>query len=221
MLYAWNENFVLPLSHDEVVHGKGSLLHKMPGDFWQQFANLRLLYGHMYAQPGKKLLFMGGEFAQRNEWYHATSLDWDLLQHAPHQGVQAWVRDLNHLYRQQPALHRGDTHPGGFDWVDCRDWEHCVVSLLRTQPGEAGAPRFEDCVVAVFNFTPVVREAYRVGVPRGGRFTERLNSDADVYGGSGVGNGGAVEAEPTPWHDRPFSLSLTLPPLGVLFLQPA
>jgi len=220
MLYAWNENFVLPLSHDEVVHGKGSLLHKMPGDFWQQFANLRLLFGHMYAQPGKKLIFMGGELAQRNEWYHATSLDWDLLQHAPHQGIQAWVRDLNHLYRQQPALHRGDTHPGGFDWVDCRDWEHCVVSLLRTQPDKAGSPRFEDCVLAVFNFTPVVRQAYRVGVPRGGRFKERLNSDAAVYGGSGVGNGGAVEAEPTPWHDRPFSLTLTLPPLGVLFLQP-
>ncbi len=219
-LYAWHENFVLPLSHDEVVHGKGSLLHKMPGDDWQKFANLRLLFGHMYAQPAKKLLFMGGEFGQRNEWYFAESLDWHLLEHDSHRGVLAWVRDLNRAYRELPALHTGDANPAGFSWVDCNDSEHSVISLLRTRPDVPAPARYEDCVLVAFNFTPVPRPGYRLGVPRGGRFIERLNSDASAYGGSGVGNGGGVTAEPTPWHGRDFSISLTLPPLGVLFLAP-
>jgi len=218
LLYAWQESYVLPLSHDEVVHGKGSLLGKMPGDDWQRFANLRLLLGHQYAQPAKKLLFMGGEFGQRAEWNFDASLDWHLLEHAPHQGVRRWVQDLNTLYRSAPALHAGDADQQGFRWVDCSDWEQSILSWLRLVPGDAAGERAP--VVVVFNLTPVVRHEYRLGVPRAGRWVERLNSDAACYGGSDVGNLGGVETEPIPFHGFEQSLRLTLPPLGVLFLQP-
>ncbi|MDO8691284.1 MAG: 1,4-alpha-glucan branching protein GlgB [Dehalococcoidia bacterium] len=213
MNYAFSENFVLPLSHDEVVHGKGSLLHKMPGDEWQKFANLRLLLGYMYAQPGKKLLFMGAEFGQRQEWDHDRSLDWSLLQYAPHAGVQAWVKDLNEAYCGQRALHEQDTEPAGFEWIDCSDSENSTLTMLRLgkTPG--------DTVMVVFNFTPAPRHDYRVGAPRGGYWAEILNSDAREYGGSGLGNLGLVAASPLPFHGRPYSMQLTLPPLGCLFLK--
>lgn len=213
MLYAFNENFVLPLSHDEVVHGKGSLLDKMAGDTWQKFANLRLLFGNMYSQPGKKLIFMGCEFGQWREWNHDASLDWHLLQYAPHQGIQRWVGDLNRLYRAEPAMHEGDIEPWGFEWIDCNDTEASVISLLRKGRST------EDLIVIVANYTPVVRENYQIGVPRAGAWTEVLNSDAEVYGGSGLGNLGGVEAAPIACHGRPCMISLTLPPLGIIFLK--
>ena len=212
MLYAFHENFVLPLSHDEVVYGKGSLLNKMPGDDWQRFANLRLLLGYMYAQPGKKLLFMGAEIAQWSEWRHDGSLDWDILQSPLHAGVQKWVGDLNRLYRGAAGLHELDSDPSGFEWIDCNDADASVVSLMRKGRAE------ESALVVVCNFTPVPRQNYRVGVPRGGLWKERLNSDARDYGGSGAGNMGAVEASPLAYHGRHFSLSLSLPPLSILFL---
>lgn len=211
MIYAFHENFVLPLSHDESVYGKGSLLEKMAGDDWQKFANLRALYGYMYAQPGKKLLFMGGEFAQRREWAHDSSLDWELLDYPAHAGVLAWLRDLNRLYRQELALHELDCEPTGFEWIDCDDAESSVVSLLRKGKSTA------NLVLVLCNFTPVPRYGYRLGVPRGGFWREALNSDALEYGGSGVGNLGGVDAEMLPQHGRPFSLLLTLPPLSVSF----
>jgi 1,4-alpha-glucan branching enzyme len=213
MLYAFYENFALPLSHDEVVHGKGSLLGRMPGDDWQKFANLRLLYGYMYAQSGKKLLFMGGEFGQWQEWYHEVSLDWHLLQYAPHAGLQKWVTDLNHTYRGEPALHELDTDPGGFEWIDCSDSQQSTLALLRKGRSTEGL------VLVAANFTPVPRTGFRVGVPREGYWREILNSDASEYGGSGMGNGGGVEAQPVPWHGRPYSLELTLPPLAVVWLR--
>jgi 1,4-alpha-glucan branching enzyme len=212
MLYAFHENFVLPLSHDEVVYGKGSLLNKMPGDDWQRFAGLRLLLGYMYAQPGKKLLFMGGEIAQWSEWRHDGSLDWQILQWPLHAGVQKWVGDLNALYRSAPALHELDSDASGFEWIDCNDADASVVSLMRKGRSD------ESKLVVVCNFTPVPRQNYRVGVPRGGLWKERLNSDARDYGGSGAGNMGAVEASPLACHGRHFSLSLSLPPLSILFL---
>jgi 1,4-alpha-glucan branching enzyme len=212
--YAFSENFVLPLSHDEVVHGKGSIFGKMPGDEWQQFANLRLLYGYMWAHPGKKLLFMGSEFGQRREWQHEESLEWHVLQYPLHAGVQRWVRDLNHLYRRTPALFELDFSPEGFQWVDNGDAESSVISFLRKD--RAGTP-----VLVVCNFTPVVRENYRIGVPRPGHWHERLNSDARDYGGSGQGNLGGVDAAPLPAHGHFHSLSLRLPPLAMLFLTPA
>jgi len=211
MLYAFNENFVLPLSHDEVVHGKSSLLGKMSGDDWQKFANLRALYGYMYAQPGKKLLFMGGEFAQWREWRHDESLDWHLLQHAPHQGMQNWVRDLNHFYRSERSMYELEFTYDGFEWVDCNDAENSVISLIRKGRTTSRV------TLVVMNFTPMPRYNYRVGVPWGGIWREALNSDAAEYGGSGLGNAGAVEAEPIPQHGRPFSLSITLPPLAALY----
>lgn len=211
--YAFSENFVLPLSHDEVVYGKRSLLGKMPGDDWQKFANLRLLLGYMYAHPGKKLIFMGGEFGQRNEWYHERGLDWHLLSHPMHAGVRRWVEDLNSTYASEAALHELDFEQGGFEWVDFRDYEQSVISFERK--GRAG-----EVVLVVCNFTPVPRENYRVGVDRGGRWRELLNSDAVAYGGSGWGNFGSVEAEETESHGRRYSMSLTLPPLGVLYLKP-
>jgi 1,4-alpha-glucan branching enzyme len=215
LLYAWTENFVLPLSHDEVVHGKGSLLDRMPGDEWQRFANLRALYGFMYGHPGKKLLFMGAEFAQSREWSHDRSLDWHLLEAGPyHRGVQNLVRDLNRLHRAEPALHELDVDPAGFAWIDCADWEQSVVSFLRRARDGA------DCVVVACNFTPVPRRPYRVGVPRPGYYRELVNTDAAVYGGGDVGNEGGVWAEPTPWQGQPHSILVTLPPLGVLFLKP-
>jgi len=213
LLYAFTENFVLPLSHDEVVHRKRALLAKMPGDNWQKFANLRTLFSYQWTQPGKKLLFMGGEFGQWNEWNYRSSLDWHLLQWEPHAGLQRYVRDLNRLYRAQPALHQVDFEPAGFEWLDFADASASVISYLR----RARDP--SDFVVVVLNFTPVVRTNYRIGVPAPGYYRELLNSDAAVYGGSNVGNAGGVWAEAVPWHGRPFSLNLTLPPLAVLILK--
>ena len=212
--YAFHENFVLPLSHDEVVHGKGSLIGKMAGDEWQQFANLRLLYGYMWGHPGKKLLFMGSEFGQKREWQHDESLEWHVLQYPLHAGVQRWVRDLNNLYRATAALYQLDFSNAGFEWVDCNDSDTSVISFLRRD-------RSGGLVLVVCNFTPVVRTGYRVGVPRGGRWRECLNSDAREYGGGGVGNAGRVDAEAGGAHGRPFVLTLTLPPLAALLLQPA
>jgi len=214
ILYAFSENFILPLSHDEVVHGKCSLLGKMPGDDWQRFANLRLLLGYMYAHPGKKLLFMGGEFGQRGEWDHNRSLDWHLLQELPHQGIQKWVRDLNRFHRSEPAMHERDFHSDGFEWVDFRDWEQSVISFLR----KGQDPK--EKVLAVCNFTPVPRHGYRLGVPHGGPWREALNSDAAEYGGSGMGNLGQVDAVHPHSHGMPYSLSITLPPLAMIFFKP-
>ena len=213
MIYAFHENFVLPLSHDEVVHGKGSLLGKMPGTDEEKFANLRLLLGYQFAQPGKKLLFMGGEFGQWKEWNHDESLEWHLLQYAPHAGLRRWVQDLARAYRDEPALHAADTEPAGFEWIDGSDALQSVLSFLRKDPG-GGPP-----VAWVGNFTPVPRTGYRVGVPRAGRWRELLNSDAHDYGGRGWGNYGGMDAEAVPAHGRPYSLKLTLPPLAALFFR--
>jgi 1,4-alpha-glucan branching enzyme len=214
-MYQYSENFVLPLSHDEVVHLKRSLLSKMPGDDWQKFANLRLLFGYMWAQPGKKLLFMGGEFGQRQEWNHDASLDWSLLSEPKHAGLELWVRDLNRLYASEAALHAFDFDPRGFEWIDCHDADHSVVSLERRGKG----PR--ERIVAVFNFTPVPRYGYFVGVDVPGDWIEVLNGDGVEYGGSGMGNRGRAVALPAPSHGRAHSLSLTLPPLSAIFLRPA
>jgi 1,4-alpha-glucan branching enzyme len=213
MMYAFSENFVLPLSHDEVVHGKGSLLSKMPGDEWQQRANFRLLLASMYAQPGKKLLFMGGEFGQWAEWNHDASLDWHLLDHESHTGLQRLVADLNRLYRQEPALHRCDCEPGGFEWIDCTDADLSLLSWIRR--GREG----DRAVVVACNFTPQPRTNYRIGVPHGGYWREVLNSDSSHYGGSGWGNLGGVEAASQGAHGRPCSLTVTLPPLAAVFFK--
>jgi len=210
LLYAFRENFVLPLSHDEVVHGKGSLVGKMPGDRWQRFANLRAYYGFMWTHPGKKLLFMGGEFAQQHEWNHDTSLDWHLLGDPLHRGVQRAVRDLNRLYRELPALHELDTEPDGFQWIDAGDAEQSTLAYMRRSRDP------HELAVVVANFTPVPRHDYRIGVPRGGLYRERFNSDAFDYGGSGLGNAGAVRAQAHPAHGQAHSLVLTLPPLATL-----
>ncbi len=212
--YAFHENFMLPISHDEVVHGKGSLIGKLPGDEWQRFANLRLLLGYMWAHPGKKLLFMGSEFGQTREWNHDLSLDWHLLQYGPHAGAQAWLRDLNACYKSHPALFTRDFDNGGFEWVDCHNSDESIVSFLRR--GTNG-----ETMLVILNATPVLRESYRVGVPSGGYWREVLNSDAPLYGGSGQGNAGGVHAEDWGHHGRPHSLRLCLPPLGVLLLEPA
>jgi 1,4-alpha-glucan branching enzyme len=212
-LYAFNENFVLPLSHDEVVHGKGSLLNKMPGDVWQKFANLRLLLCDMWAQAGKKLLFMGGEFGQWGEWNHESSLDWHLTESPNHAGIQKLVEDLNRLYREEPALHELDLDPRGFQWIDANDGEASVLSFLRRAENQ------DDCVAVVMNCTPVLREKYRLGVPFGGWWREMLNSDAEIYGGSGKGNGGGAHTGDNGCHGFPHCLELSLPPLGVLFLK--
>ena len=214
MLYGFTENFVLPLSHDEVVHGKGSLINKMPGDEWQKFANLRLLFAYMFAQPGKKLLFMGDEFGEGHEWSHDRSLDWWILQYPVHSGLQAWVRDLNHLYRNHPALYEIEADPHGFEWVDCNDAPMSVISLLRK------AKNPHDTILVACNFTPVPRVGYQVGVPSGGWWRELLNSDGKEYAGSGMGNGGGTMAEKKPQHGRPYSLTLTLPPLAAVFFKP-
>jgi 1,4-alpha-glucan branching enzyme len=213
MVYAYNENFVLPLSHDEVVHGKGALAGKMPGDEWQRFANLRLLYGYMWAHPGKKLLFMGGEFGQCREWSHEESLEWHVLDYAHHRGVQSLVSDLNRLYRREAALHDQDCEPHGFQWIDHQDWENSVISFVRL------ARDAREVMLVVCNFTPVVRRNYRVGVPHGGYWREVLNTDAGEYGGSGVGNMGGVEAQREGRHGREWSLNLTLPPLSAVWLK--
>jgi 1,4-alpha-glucan branching enzyme len=210
--YAFAENFVLPLSHDEVVYGKRSLLEKMPGDDWQKFANLRLLFGYMWSHPGKKLLFMGGEFGQRREWTHDGQLDWAALGDDKHGGARRWVSDLNRLYRGEPALYEMDFSAAGFEWIDCQDTDASVVSFMRlSRSGQA--------VLVVCNFTPVPRLNYAVGVPHAGRFRELLNSDAAIYGGSGMGNFGVVESGPVHAHGRPHSLTLTLPPLSIVLFK--
>ena len=217
MLYAFTENFILPFSHDEVVYGKRSLLDKMPGDTWQKCATLRALYGFMFGHPGKKLMFMGGEFGQWREWNHDASLDWHLLDDRAgwHAGIQRWVRDLLAVYRREPSLYRLDHDPAGFEWIDCSDNESSVYSFVRRgrEPG--------DHVVMVFNFTPVVRRRYRIGVPECTTYIEVLNSDSKHYRGGDVGNGGAVTASAVPAHGRPASASLTLPPLSCLLLKPS
>jgi 1,4-alpha-glucan branching enzyme len=215
LLYAFTENFILPLSHDEVVHGKGSLISRMPGDEWQRFANLRAYFAFMFAMPGKKLLFMGAEFAQRREWTHEHSLDWHLTNEPLHGGVQRLVRDLNWLYRTLPALHERDCEADGFEWIDCADADHSTLSWVRKAHDPA------DIAVAVSNFTPIVRRGYRIGVPYPGTYRERLNTDAADYGGSGIGHAGQVEAQPVPHHGRPFSLDLTLPPLATILFSRA
>jgi len=214
MVYAFTENFVLPLSHDEVVHGKRSLLSQMPGDYWQQFANLRLLYGYQYTSPGKKLLFMGGELAQWTEWDHRTELDWALVGHRFHDGITRLVRDLNTLYRKEPALHQLDTSPDGFRWISCDDWQNSCYAYVRL------AKNPQDFVVVVLNFTPVPRSNYRIGVPRPGFYKELLNTDASIYGGGDVGNAGGVYSEIGSYHGQGQYLNLTLPPLGMLVLKP-
>jgi 1,4-alpha-glucan branching enzyme len=213
MLYAFTENFMLPLSHDEVVHGKGALLAKMPGDDWQKFANLRALLGYMYTQPGKKLLFMGADLGQWAEWNHDRSVEWHLLEFAPHRGLQRWVRDLNTLYRGEAALHRLDCEPSGFEWIDCHDADGSTLSYVRR-----GHPS-DGVVTVACNFTPVPRQQYRIGVSNGGYWRELLNSDAEIYGGGGLGNAGGVMSEATPTHGRPFTLTVTLPPLAIVVFK--
>ncbi|HQD55210.1 MAG TPA: 1,4-alpha-glucan branching protein GlgB [Candidatus Competibacteraceae bacterium] len=213
MLYCFTENFMLPFSHDEVVHGKGSMVNKMPGDEWQRFANLRLLYLYMFTHPGKKLLFMGTEFGQGTEWNSATTLDWYVLQFNFHQGMQQLVKDLNHLYHSSPELHHYEFDWQGFSWVDCHDADQSILSYLRKKD--------DDFLVVVVNFTPVPRHDYRIGVPRPGRYTEALNSDSHFYGGSGVGNGGVeLISEERPWMEHPYSITITVPPLGGVVLRP-
>lgn len=213
MLYAFTENFTLPLSHDEVVHGKGSLIARMPGDAWQKLANLRLLYAYMYAQPGKKLLFMGAEIGQWSEWDHDGSVEWHLLNDPGNGGVKKWIEDLNRAYASERALHELDFSHAGFEWLDCSDWEQSIISFLRKGKSE------DEIILAVFNFTPVPRTEYRIGVPLQGFWKEILCSDATIYGGSGYGNFGGMEPEEIPCHGRPYSLRLTLPPLGAAFFK--
>jgi len=213
MIYAYHENFILPLSHDEVVHGKGSLLGRMPGDDWQKFANLRLLFGYMFTQPGKKLLFMGCEFGQWSEWNHEKSLDWHLLEHSPHRGVQLWVKHLNQLYRTERALYENDFSTDGFEWIDCNDSENCILIMLR----KGNLP--EDSLVIILNFTPVPREGYRLGVPHDGNWKEILNSDSKIFFGSGLENKSSCVADSTKWHGQPYSVCLTLSPLSVIILK--
>jgi 1,4-alpha-glucan branching enzyme len=213
MLYAYNENFILPLSHDEVVQGKGPLWDKMAGDEWQKYAGLRLLFSYQWAMTGKKLLFMGCEIAQRQEWRHDASIDWHLLQYAPHKGVQSLVRDLNHLYLSEPAMHQLDNQPGGFEWIDCADAANSIMSLIRR--GKTN----DDIILVAFNFTPVPREGYRVGVPGPGFWKEMVNTDAGTYGGGNIGNSGGVYAEFIPFHNQKYSVLLNLPPLAAVFLK--
>jgi 1,4-alpha-glucan branching enzyme len=210
LLYAYHENFILPLSHDEMVHGKGSLINKMAGDRWQRFANLRACLAYMWTQPGKKLLFMGAEFAQEREWNHDIGLDWQLLADPAHEGVRRLVRDLNFLYRNTLALHRLDCDPDGFRWIDVANAAESIISYVRRGPDP------HELAVVVCNFTPVPREDYRIGVPRPGRYRERINTDATEYGGTGVGNAGEVHAEPHPAHGHQQSVRIRLPPLGAL-----
>ncbi len=214
LLYAFSENFILPLSHDEVVHGKGSLLSKMPGDMWQKFANLRALLGFMYGHPGKKLLFMGGDFGQWDEWGFDRSLDWHLLEFEPHRGLQMFVKDLNRIYRTEPSLYEVDFDYRGFEWIDFHDVEGSIVSFIR----RAKDPR--DFTLFVCNFTPVARHNYRVGVPEPGFYREMLNSDSAFYWGSNTGNAGGVYSEGIPFHLRPYSINVTLPPLSILIFKP-
>ena len=219
MMYAFSENFILPLSHDEVVHGKSSLVNKMPGDEWRKFAGLRSLLAYMWAHPGKQLLFMGGEFGQRDEWSD-SGLEWQVLDYPVHQGVQKLSRDLNAIYRQTPALWELDSSPEGFSWIDANDAQGNTLSFLRFPAASDGLPDGSGVVACIANFSAVPHVQYRVGLPRAGRWREILNTDATVYGGTGTGNYGGVEAGPEPWHARPASARITLPPLGVLWLTP-
>jgi 1,4-alpha-glucan branching enzyme len=214
MVYAFTENFILPLSHDEVVHGKRALLSQMPGDHWQKFANLRLLYGYQYTMPGKKLLFMGGEFGQWHEWNHDQELDWALFGHHYHDGLRRFVRDLNEVYKSHGALHELDMQAEGFSWIQCDDWHNSVYAYIRY------AKKRDDFVAVALNFTPVPRDGYRIGVPKAGYYTEILNSDGDIYGGGNIGNMGGVYSEPIATHGHPQSVSLRIPPLGMLVLKP-
>jgi 1,4-alpha-glucan branching enzyme len=214
MVYAWNENFILPLSHDEVVHGKGSLLAKMPGDRWQQLANLRALYAYMWAHPGKKLLFMGQELGTPWEWDDSGEVPWWLLDHAEHSGVQSLVRDLNRLYRGERALWEVDFSPDGFRWLEPNDAANNVFAFARLSVDDRST------VVCIANLSPVPQHGYRVGLPAPGAWREALNTDSEFYGGSGVGSMGTVTSEERPWHDQPFSAEVTLPPLGVVWLVP-
>ena len=211
--YAFTENFLLSISHDEVVYGKGSLIEKMPGDDWQKFANLRVLYGYMYGHPGKKLLFMGQEFGQRSEWNHEDSLNWDILQYECHAQLQRWVKELNYFYKTEPALYENDFDNQGFEWMDCQDWERGIISFMRMTVSKKSS------VLVVCNFTPLPRNNYRIGIPQGGFWKEVLNSDAKEYGGSGYGNLGGLESSPLPSQGRNYSLSLTIPPLAILFFK--
>jgi 1,4-alpha-glucan branching enzyme len=213
MVYAYSERFILPLSHDEVVHGKGSLIRKMPGDEWQRFANLRAYYGYMWAHPGKKLLFMGGEIAQEREWNHDASISWELLDDARHSGIQRLVRDLNHIYAAEPALHGTDADPMGFEWAVVDDHANSIFAMLRATK--------DGCtiILAVSNMTPVPRIGYRIGVPKAGLWHEVLNTDAETYGGGNMGNGGALHTEDISAHGRPVSLALVLPPLSTVLLR--
>ena len=211
--YAFTENFCLSISHDEVVHGKGALVGKMPGDEWQRYANLRLFHGYMYAHPGKKLMFMGGEFGQWSEWNHEASIEWHGLDFPFQRGTQQWVKDLNLMYRMERALHSLDFSEAGFEWIDFHDWQHSVISFLRK------GSMTNDLILVVCNFTPVPRHGYRVGVPRGGFWKELLNSDAPIYGGSGIGNYGGFDAESIGAHGRPYSLSVSIPPLSIVFFK--
>jgi 1,4-alpha-glucan branching enzyme len=220
MMYAYSESFILPFSHDEVVHGKRSMVDKMPGDVWQKHANLRALYGYMLTHPGKKLLFMGGELGQWREWNHDWQLDWEVLGDPLHAGLQRWVSDCNRVYRDHPSLWEADYDPEGFSWIDCNDHENSIIALMRQANRPTGEQANRECVVAVVNFTPVTRYGYRVGVPIGGTYLEVLNSDAEVYGGSNAGNQGQVVADQDPLHGHAFSLSLTVPPLGFVLLKP-
>jgi 1,4-alpha-glucan branching enzyme len=213
LLYAFTENFVLPVSHDEVVHGKRSLLNKMPGDEWRQFANVRSFLAYMWTHPGKKILFMGQEIGQREEWNHNTGLRWELLEFEPHRKLQALARELNRLYRDNPALYQVDFHHTGFEWIDFHDWENSIISFLR----RAEDP--QDFVVVCCNFTPVARKLYEIGVPEEGFYEEILNTDSELFGGSNLGNGGIVSSRPIPKHNRPFSIAVTLPPLAVVVFR--
>jgi 1,4-alpha-glucan branching enzyme len=213
LLYAFTENFVLPISHDEVVHGKKSLINKMPGDEWRQFANVRCFLAFMWTHPGKKLLFMGQEIGQREEWNHNTGLRWELLEFEPHRKLQALARELNRLYGQNPALYEVDFHYSGFEWVDFRDSENSVISFLR----RAQDPH--DFLLVCCNFTPVARSLYEIGVPEEGFYQEILNTDSELFGGSNLGNGGLVSSRPIPKHNRPYSISVTLPPLAVVVFR--
>lgn len=214
LLYGFTENFILPLSHDEVVYGKRSLLEKMPGDNWQKFANLRLLYGWQFGHPGKKLIFMGGEFGQRNEWDCNSQLQWELLQYPEHQGIGALLKDLNRLYMNDPAMFENDTSWASFQWIDFSDYEGSIVSFIRWDKKREG------CLIFVFNFTPVVRHKYQIGIPFQRTFMEIINSDSIHYGGSNVGNRGSIYAINTPLHSLPAKINITLPPLGFLVLKP-
>ena len=213
MLYAFTENFVLPLSHDEVVHGKASLINKMPGDLWQQFANMRLFFGYLFAHPGKKLMFMGGEFGQRSEWNPETSLEWQLLDYDTHRGLQNLSADLNAIYRNEPSLHQVDFDWHGFEWIDCNDADSSVLSFLRRAKDQG------DFTIVVANFTPVQRDGYRVGVPEPGFYREIMNTDAEKYGGTNIGNLGGVHAEAIPWNNKPYSIYLRMPTLGVIYFK--